>query len=75
MLFPFNGRQIEVTEVDVLNCNEPWSEYQLSEGTVLLHKTVLISVYKALTEKSPDGGALFLTQTHHIIKVKETQKR
>jgi hypothetical protein len=74
MFIPYNGRQIEVAEVDVLSCNEPWSEYQLSEGTILLHKTVLVAVYKASNEKDPEGNALFLTKSQNIVKIKAVRK-
>lgn len=66
----FRGKTIEVEELDSLTSHEPWNEYQLSNGKVLMIKTVLIAVSKAVYEKTPDGKDLYLTQTQHIIKVK-----
>ena len=74
MLMNFNGKQVEVEEVEVVSCSEPWSEYQLADGSVLCHKTVLVSVYKALTEKNADGTVLFLSKSQNILKVKELKK-
>lgn len=70
MLMDYNGRKVEVVEVEVLHSSEPWSEYELLGGVVLSHKTVLVSVYRALTEKAPDGSVLYLTKSQNIVKVK-----
>jgi hypothetical protein len=70
MKIGFQGKEIEVVEVEPVNANEPWSEYQLADGVVLSIKTVLISVHKALSETNPDGTPLYLTKTHQVIKVK-----
>ncbi len=66
----YQGRQIEVTEVEVVTANEPWSEYRLNDGKILSVKNVLISVYRADNEKNPDGESLYITKNHNIVKVK-----
>jgi len=65
----YKGKEIEVVEVDVLTANEPWNEYQLSDGRVLFIKTILVKVLHALHEKSPDGDHLYITNTSNVIKV------
>lgn len=74
MQMNFNNKQIEVEEVEVLQSNEPWSEYQLADGSLLSHKTVLISAFRALTEKNPDGTVVYLTRTQNVVKVREARK-
>jgi hypothetical protein len=70
MIMNYQGKQIEVEEIEVVTSNEPWSEYRMIDGKVLCVKNVLISVYKAISEKSPDGESLYLTKNHNIVKVK-----
>lgn len=66
----YQNRQIEVEELDVLNSNERWNEYQLSDGTELATKTVLVRVFKAKNEKTPDGDALYIINSQNIVKAK-----
>ena len=66
----YQGKQIEATEIEVITANEPWSEYRLQDGKLLCVKNVLISVYKAVNEKTPDGKPLYMTKNQNIVKVK-----
>ena len=72
MLLPFNGKQIEVEEVEVVTSNEPWTEYRLTDGTLISCKMVMVSIFKAVTEKSSDGNTLYVTSTHNIVKSRKT---
>jgi len=67
---PYRGYTIDAVEVEVITSNEPWNEYQLGNGKVLMIKTVLISVLRALSEKNADGSDLYLTQTTNHVRVK-----
>lgn len=66
----YQDRQVEVTEVEVVTANEPWSEYRLADGKVLSIKNVLISVHKAVTEKNQEGELFYITKNQNIVKVK-----
>lgn len=66
----YQGKDVEVQEVEVLTSHEPWGEYQLANGKVLMIKTILIEVDQALTEKTQDGEPLYLTKTHQLVRVK-----
>lgn len=70
MKMQFQGKEIEVNEVEVVTANEPWSEYRLQDGKILCVKNVLIAVMKAVNEKSPEGEPLYITKNHNIVKVK-----
>jgi len=74
MKVPYQGREVIAQEVDVLSASEPWCEYQLADGRVLSIKTVLISVSRAVTEKTPDGEPLYLTRTHQVVKVRGVER-
>ncbi len=70
MKIPFQNREIEVIEIEVIHCNEPWSECQLADGKVLMFKDIIVNVHKAVTETNPDGSPLYLFQTHRVVRVK-----
>ena len=72
MKMKYQGKDLEVNEVEVITANEPWSEYRLTDGRILSVKNVLISVYRAVNEKAPDGEPLYLTKNHNIVKVRST---
>ncbi len=69
-LVSYQGRNIEVEEVEVLAESERWNEYQLADGKVLRIKTVLLSVVRAVNERTPDGTPLYITKTHNVVEVK-----
>jgi hypothetical protein len=67
----YQGKQIEVEEIEVLSNNELWSEYKLKDGTTLIVKNVLISVTKAVSEKLEDGTPIyFVTQAIPLVRIK-----
>jgi len=66
----YQGKEIEVIEVEPVTSNEVWNEYQLSDGKVLSIKTVLITTLKAVSEKDADGNSLYVVKTQQIVKVK-----
>ena len=67
---PFQGKDIEVQEVEVITSHEPWNEYQLGDGKVLCTKSVLVDIYRAVEEKTPEGEPLYIIKSHNIIKIK-----
>lgn len=66
----FKGKDIEVEEIETITQHEPWNEYQLSNGKVVMAKMVLIEVQKAVDEKNPDGSDMYLTKFAAHIRVK-----
>lgn len=66
----YQGKTIEVEEVETLTSDEHWNTYKLSDGKWLSIKTVLIRVCRATTEKTPDGEPLYTVNTQIIVKVK-----
>ena len=70
MKIRYQGRDIEVEVVEVVVANDPWNEYQLADGKVLSIKIVLVDVMRAIDEKGLEGMPLYITKTHHVVKVK-----
>jgi hypothetical protein len=68
----YQGKSIDAEEIDVLTSNEKWNEYQLADGAELATKTVLIRVFKAIAEKTPDGEPLYIINSNSFVKVKNT---
>jgi len=66
----YQGRNVEVEEVEVLTESERWNEYQLADGKVLRIKTILLSVVRAVNERTPNGTPLYITKTHNVVEVK-----
>jgi hypothetical protein len=70
MQVDYQGRKVEAKEVEVVTSKEEWNEYRLTNGRILMIKTVLIVVYEATDEKTPNGEPLYLTTTHQVIRIK-----
>ncbi len=66
----FMGKQIEVTDIDVVHSIEHWNEAQLADGKVIMFKDVITSAEKVVSEKTPDGEPLYLFHTHRVVRVK-----
>lgn len=47
------------TEVEMLDAKEVWSEYRLADGTRVRLKPVMIAVFRAEGEFTPDGEPVY----------------
>lgn len=70
MKLQYQGKMIEVEEVEALSSDEKWNSYKLADGKWISTKLVLVKVCKALTEKTPDGDTLYIVNAQTIVKVK-----
>lgn len=43
------------TEIEILEAKERWSEYRLADGTTLRLRPVMIAVFRADGQYTPDG--------------------
>jgi hypothetical protein len=50
------GHEADVTEVPVSKSNEPWSEYELEDGSVLKCKNIATSVLRIEGQYNPGNG-------------------
>lgn len=64
------GQPVETCVQDVQSAAEPWSEYLLSDGTVLRAKTVAVRVHRAL-QPDPDGKPVYFIETQTIVATRE----
>lgn len=49
----------DTTEIDMVEAKEMWSEYRLSDGTRLRVKPVMIAVFRAEGEQTPEGEPVY----------------
>jgi hypothetical protein len=47
------------TEIEVVDAKERWSEYRLADGTTMRIKSVVIAVFRADGQQSPDGEPVY----------------
>ena len=47
------------TEIEILEAKERWSEYRLADGTTLRLRPVMIAVFRADGQYTPDGDAYY----------------
>jgi hypothetical protein len=60
-------------DVDVLEAKEVWSEYRLSDGTVLRIKPVMITVSRIEGEHTIDGDPVYNMKSTVVTDVKAPQ--
>lgn len=61
------------TPMKIIDQKEPWSEYDLDDGSKLRIKPVVIEVRKS-DIKGPDGNYLYQAKTNIIIDVQPAKK-
>ena len=47
------------TEIEILEAKERWSEYRLADGTTLRLRPVMIAVFRADGQYTPDGDPVY----------------
>ena len=48
-----------MTEIEILEAKERWSEYRLADGTTLRLRPVMIAVFRADGQYTPDGDPVY----------------
>ncbi len=63
------GHDIPVTEVPVIEAEEPFLEYKLEDGTVLKVKNVAVSVLRVDDQFLPDGRPVYIVLSNPVVNV------
>jgi hypothetical protein len=58
------------TEIEILEAKERWSEYRLADGTTLRLRPVMISVFRADGQYTPDGDQVYNMKSTLITDVR-----
>ena len=61
-----NQQPKDAVSVDVTDSKEPWSEYSLSDGTLLKIKLVLTEVWKIDNEYDADGNPAYVCKLSNV---------
>ena len=60
----------ETSEVEMLEAKERWNEYRLADGTTLRLKPVMIAVFRADGQCTPDGEPVYNMKSTLITDVR-----
>jgi len=58
------------TEIEMLEATERWSEYRLADGTTLRLKPVMIAIFRADGQYTPDGEPVYNMKSTLITDVR-----
>lgn len=67
-----DGNLYDATEVDVVDSNERWSEYRLSDGSLVKVKPVLTSIVRVDGEFDPLGNPVYVIAAQPVVAVTPT---
>ncbi len=59
-----------MTEIEVLDAKERWSEYRLADGTTMRVKSVVIAVFREDDQKTPEGEPVYSMKSTLITDVR-----
>lgn len=63
------GLDVPVTDVPIVDGNEPFVEYKLEDGSILRVKSVATSVLRVDGQYLPDGNPVYLVMTNPVVNV------
>jgi hypothetical protein len=66
---PLLGREAEVADVPIVKSNEPWSEYELEDGSVVKFKSVASSVLRIEGQYNADGTPIYIVLSSPVVIV------
>jgi hypothetical protein len=66
----FRADSSPMTEVEVLDAKERWSEYRLADGTTMRVKSVVIAVFRESNQRSPDDEPVYSMKSTLITDVR-----
>ena len=58
------------TEIEMLEAKERWSEYRLADGTILRLKPVMIAIFRADGQTTPEGEPVYNMKSTLITDVR-----
>lgn len=65
----YEGKEVEATEITVVNEDEPWNTYDLNDGTKIKTKSVLAQVYRIEELYDSIGRPIYLFTKQTITSI------
>jgi hypothetical protein len=62
------GKQVEGVELEFKTKKEEWSEYEISDGSTIRLKLVVLNIVK-LNDFDPDGNPVYMAKSTNVISV------
>lgn len=67
---PFQGQEVDATEVDFQTRKEDWNEYQLMDGSVVKMKLVVGDIFKVPGQYDDEGNPIYIVRSKNVLMVK-----
>ena len=67
---PFQGEEVDATEVEFQTRREDWNEYQLMDGSSIKMKLVVGDIFKVAGEYDDEGNPVYVVRSKNVLMVK-----
>lgn len=64
-----SGKMRDAVSVEVKKTSEPWTEYELEDGSVLKLRSVLLDCTRVENEYDPEGNPIYLLRVNGVLNV------
>ena len=66
--------KIKTEPIEVVKSSEPWSSYELKDGTILKMKVVLVDINRVIGQYDDAGNPVYQFQSTQIVNVSAPDK-
>ena len=71
---PVTQRQVEAEQVDFESKVEPWSSYELTDGTVLKVRVILTGLLRIEGEYDQSGNPIYVVSSQNVVQANAPKK-
>ncbi len=71
---PVSQRQVEAEQVDFEAKAEPWSAYELADGTILKSRTIVTAVMRIEGEYDQSGNPIYVVSSQNVVQANAPKK-
>jgi hypothetical protein len=64
---PYKGKQVDGFELEYNTKKEEWSEYEISDGTSIRMKLVVLNIVRLMDEYDSDGNPVYIAKSTNVI--------
>ena len=74
IISPVTQRQVEAEQVDFESKAEPWSTYELTDGTILKVRVILTGVLRIEGEYDQSGNPIYVVSSQNVVQANAPKK-
>jgi len=74
IISPVTQRQVEAEQIDFESKAEPWSSYELSDGTTLKVRVILTGVLRIEGEYDQSGNPIYVVSSQNVVQANAPKK-